>query len=119
MTTQLRMTPNGKVEPDLAAAQRAVQDLFAIGDPLIALLDQETALLRKMAPHATRDLHEEKQRMIRTYEDRARTLQAHQAVLAQLDVETRARLRAIASRFETAIKATVKVPKVLTARIRS
>ena len=107
MTTEVQMTAVEPVTPNLAAAQRAAQDLFAIADPLIDLLDHETGLLHQMAPHATRDLHEEKQRMIRAYEDRARTLKAHESVLAGLDDDVRARLRATATRFEAAIKANV------------
>lgn len=107
MTTEPQLTAAEAVTPDLAAAERAARDLFAIADPLIGLLDQETALLRKMAPHATHDLHEEKQRMIRAYEDRARTLKAQEPVLAELDTEIRAKLRTTATRFEEAVKANV------------
>jgi flagellar biosynthesis/type III secretory pathway chaperone len=89
------------VTPDLSAT---ADGLITIASRLIALMEKETALLRAMKPQAIAELQEEKQRLVRAYEDRSRAITTHHEALAALDAAVREELGRTIVKFEAAVR---------------
>lgn len=87
--------------PDLSAT---ADGLVTIASRLIALMEKETALLHAMKPRAIAELQEEKQRLVRAYEDRSRAIASHHEALKTLDQAARDELNRTILRFEAAVR---------------
>jgi hypothetical protein len=95
------------VEPSAAtrSSTAAAGGLIEIVARLIDVMHRETTLLRTMKVRQANDLYEEKTRLTRAFEERARSLKGDPALMETLSAELKAELQAAVKRFETAAEA--------------
>jgi hypothetical protein len=95
------------VEPPQAtrSSTAAAGGLIEIVARLVDVMHRETTLLRTMKVRQANDLFEEKTRLTRAFEERARLLKGDPALMETLSAELKAELQAAVKRFETAAEA--------------
>ena len=92
--------------PALARSATATAGgLVEIAARMVELMDRETALLGAMKIRDANALHDEKARLARAFEDRARALKGDAALVATLTAELKGELQDAIKRFDAAAKA--------------
>jgi hypothetical protein len=87
------------------SATAAAGGLVEIAARLVDLMGRETALLGAMKIRDANALQDEKTRLARAFEDRARALKGNSAVVATLTAELKGELQDAIKRFDEAAKA--------------
>lgn len=85
-----------------------IDGLIEIASRLIAVMEKETALLREMRPKDIVSFQDEKARLIRSYEERARALRADPSQLAEISEAVRQELGKTIRHFEHAAEINAK-----------
>jgi hypothetical protein len=87
------------------SATAAAGGLVEIAARLVELMGRETALLGAMKIRDANALQDEKTRLARAFEDRARALKGNSALVATLTAELKGELQDAIKRFDEAAKA--------------
>ncbi|HEX7005740.1 MAG TPA: hypothetical protein VF274_01250 [Alphaproteobacteria bacterium] len=88
-----------------SSATAAAGALVEIAARLVAIMDRETALLGTMKIRDANALQDEKTRLARAFEERARALKGNAGLVATLTAEIKSELRDAIKRFDEAAKA--------------
>lgn len=102
------------VEPPAVtrSATAAAGGLIEIAARMVELMDRESNLLRTLKVRQANELFDEKTRLARAFEERARSIRSDNGMFATLSGELKAELQAAIRRFDQAAEANAQAIRI-------